>query len=114
MATDLKLGEKRRGERVLIRIPVQVQGKAQDGREVVEAAETAVVSRFGALIRIPVLLSMGSTLTITNQFSHEAEQFRVAWVGNKAVEGRWDIGVEALNPRDDFWGIRFPPAHRKP
>ena len=113
MSTELQMREKRRGERVLIRVPVKVRGVAQDGREVTETAETAVVSRYGALLCLPTLLKIGSTVNVTNGFSQEAEQFRVAWLADKQTDGRWDTGIEALNPRDDFWGIRFPPRDRK-
>ncbi len=113
MPTDFQMREKRRGERVLIRIPVQLKAVGQDGSEVNEPAETVAVSRFGALLRTSALLKKGSDLSVTNGFSGEAEKFHVVWLGEKPSEGRWDIGIEAANPREDFWGIRFPSAITK-
>ncbi len=103
----------RRGERVLIRIPIQVRGIREDGSKVEGAAETIVVSRFGALLRMHSLLKMGSALTVTNARSKEEEDFRVAWIGERQPDGRWDIGVEAINLWENFWDIRFPPQKRK-
>ena len=103
----------RRGERVLISISIQVRGLREDNTKVDEGAEAIVVSRFGALLRMGSLLKMGSALTATNSLSKEEEVFRVAWIGERRPDGRWDIGVEAANPREDFWGIRFPAQKRK-
>lgn len=109
MSSESQMRERRRGERVLIRVPVQLHGVAQDGSELKEAAEAVVVSRFGALLRTHTPLQKGSSLTVTNGFSMETEKFRVVWVSDKPTDERWDVGVEAADPREDFWGIRFPP-----
>ena len=108
MATEAQRRDTRRGGRVLIRVPVRVRGITQDGGRVEETAEAFVVSRYGALLCTSTLLQMSSPLTVTNGFSHEAESFRVVWLGEKQPDGRWEIGIEADNPREDFWGIRFP------
>lgn len=105
--------EKRRGERVLIRVPVQVHGVAPDGSEVKEAAETAMVSRFGALLRMRSLLKKESSVTVKNTFSEQVEKFRVVWIADKQTAGCWDIGIEAPGLPEDFWGILFPARERK-
>ncbi len=110
MSSELKRLEKRRGERVLIRVPVRLHGVGRDDSEVIEPAETVAVSRFGALLRTPSLFKVGAPLTVTNNFSHETAQFRVAWIAREKSDGRWDTGIEAAHPREDFWGIRFPPS----
>lgn len=114
MSTEHQGRERRRGERVLIRVPVQLNGTAPDGSPINEAAEAVVVSRFGALLRTHTPLQKDSALDVTNGFSNEVEKFRVVWVSDRAKEGRWDVGVEALNPRVDFWGIRFPATASPP
>ncbi len=109
MSFEQQQREQRRGERVLLRVPTQVRGTGADGKPFDVKAETAMVSRFGALLRIPVKVKKGTTLKATNIFSTQTEEFRVAYVAEFRTEGKWDVGVEAVNPRDDFWGIRFPP-----
>jgi|SRR5712692_1047510 hypothetical protein len=113
MAPESKLRQKRRGDRVFIRIPVQLKAIAQDGGEISEPAEAVVISRFGALLRATSLLKDGSALTVTHGFSKQTERFRVVWIADEQTEGCWDIGIEADDPREDFWGIRFPPRERK-
>lgn len=105
--------ERRRGERVLLRVPIKVYATAQDGGHLNESTETAVVSRYGALIHTSKPLKMGTTLELRNNFSEETEKFRVVWVSEKPKDGKYDAGVEILTPRDDFWGVRFPPKERK-
>lgn len=113
MASELKLRDKRRGERVLIRVPVHIKGVAEDGSAVLEPAEAVVVSRYGALLRTSTRLKKGSPLAVTNGFSKETEEFHVVWASEKQTDGGWDTGIEAKNPREDFWGIRFPPRDPK-
>ncbi len=113
MATESKSRQKRRDERVFIRIPVRLKAVAHDGGEISEPAEAVAVSRFGALLRTTSLLKNGSDLTVTHGFSQQTERFRVVWTADKQTEGRWDTGIEADDPREDFWGIRFPPKERK-
>jgi len=108
MATEAQRHDTRRGERVLIRLPVRIRGVSPEGSKVEETAEAFVVSRYGALLCTSTLLQINSPLTVTNGFSREAESFRVVFVGEKQPDGRWEIGIEAVNPRADFWGIRFP------
>ncbi len=105
--------EKRRSDRVLIRVPIEVQGETVEGQPVKDVGYTAVVNRHGALVMLTARLSPNSQLTLTNKFTQETENFRVIWSGEKPTEGRYEAGIEALNPRDDFWGIRFPPAVRR-
>ena len=109
LVSNVQIREKRRGERVFIRIPVQVSMNGANGAVIEESAETAVVSRFGALLRLENTVPKGTQLTVKHGFSHESEKFRVAWISDKPSEGRWDVGIESDSPREDFWGIRFPP-----
>ena len=113
MPTEKDPREKRRSERVLIRVPIEVRGEAFDGSNFAGPGHTATVSRHGALVLLAVRLKPDSQLTLTNKFSQDTETFRVVWSAEKPSEGRYESGLEALAPREDFWGIRFPPAVRK-
>ncbi len=110
MSKGSKMHDKRRSERVLLRIPVQIRGVAEDGSAVTESAQTVVVSRFGALLRVASRLKLASPLSITHGLSQQAEEFKVVWISDKQDEGRWDIGVEAATTVEEFWGVRFPTA----
>lgn len=98
---------------MLIRIPIKVHSVDAAGRHINEEAEAIVVSRYGGLIRLGAAPKMGTTLEILNGFSQEVEKFRVVWVGGEAREGRYDVGIELVTTRENFWGIRFPDPARK-
>lgn len=101
-------GRRRRGPRVVMRVPIEVRGIAEDGSEFEEDMHTSVVGSVGAMIRTSRSLQMNSEVSVTNRFSQQTQQFRVAWIGEKQADGSWEIGLEALQPLDDFWGVRFP------
>ncbi len=100
---------RRNGGRVLMRVPVEVRGTAQDGSVFDESTHTEVVGPLGAMVRTSRLLQMGTEVVLTNRFSQQTARFRVVWVGEQQTDGLWDIGIESLVPLDDFWGVRFPP-----
>jgi hypothetical protein len=112
MSTDPPIRERRRGERVLIRIPIILFGVTKDNRHATEQAETAVVSRTGALVRSRTAFKPGSTVDLTNQFTKELEKCRIVWVSEQLKQGMYDIGIEMMTPRDEFWGIKFPPRSK--
>jgi hypothetical protein len=109
---EAHMRERRRGERVLLRIPLKVFGFNKSNEQVSVDAETVVVSRTGALMRCREALKPGGTLEITNNFTQKSEKFRVVWTSGEAKQGFFDIGVELLNSSKNFWGINFPPPPR--
>lgn len=109
MPPESKPGKQRRSERVLIRIPVRVSGVAEDGTAVNEDAHAVIVSAHGALMQCKHPFKLGSDVTVLNGFSQEEEKFRVVWHAEKAKDERYDVGMEFVKPRPDFWGINFPP-----
>jgi len=106
--------DRRRGERVLIRIPVKIAAQGKDGQNVNEPCETVVVSRYGALLRVSMPLKRSSNIELMNGFSQEVEKFRVVWVSEKPKDGKYDVGVELVTARDNFWGVSFPTRAPKP
>jgi hypothetical protein len=101
--------DRRRGERVLICVPVDVRGAAQDGGIFEESTQTCMVGPVGAMVRTSRSLRVGTEVVLTNRFSQQTARFRVVWVGEQQADGRWEIGIESLMPLDDFWGVRFAP-----
>jgi len=108
MGIQAPILQRRRGERVLITIPVTARVAGESGQDAGEEAETVVVSFYGALIRLAEPPPLGTTLDITNKFTQQSGEFRVAYVSERPREGRYEVGVEMLTPREDFWGIQFP------
>jgi hypothetical protein len=103
--------EKRReGARVVMRVPVEIDGTAADGIPLKESTHTGVVGVLGAMIWTSRKLPIGAEVELTNRFSQQTAKFRVAWVKDQPDgDELWETGVESLRPLDDFWGVRFPP-----
>ena len=99
---------------MLMRVPVEVRGTAQDGSVLEESTHTGVVGALGAMVRTSRLLPMGTEVVVTNRFSQQTAKFRVVWVGEQNTDGSWEIGIESLLPLEDFWGVRFPPKSDQP
>ena len=112
MASEPKIHERRRGERILLHIPIRISGTGKDGKRVNESSLVVVVNRNGALLRSKTPLKQGSTVDVVHGSSEEALTFRVVWVSERAREGQFDVGIELTEPREEFWGIRFPPPDR--
>jgi len=110
LSTEQRTRERRRGERVLIRMPVQINGTGKDGKPAHSPAEAVVVNRNGALLRVPQPLKPGSTLEVYQGQEKQAKVFRVIWCSDRPREGRHDVGIELIEPSEELWGIRFPPA----
>ena len=106
--SETPIRERRRGERVMLRIPVILYGLTKDNRHISEEAETVAISRTGALVRSRSPFKTGGVIEVTNSFSKQADKFRVVWASDAPRQGCFDLGVEMLSPRDDFWGLSFP------
>ena len=108
MASSAAMVERRRERRVLIRIPVTLFANSWDGNPLQTAGEAVAVNRYGALLRAPISPGLGTRIEVMNTLSQEVEEFRVVRVGERKVGGVFEIGVEILTPRPDFWGVHFP------
>jgi hypothetical protein len=100
---------RRHGERVAMRVPVEIRGIADDGSVHEESTHTGVVGIGGAMIHTSLSLQIGAEVTVTNRFSQQTATFRVVWIGEDKSDASREIGLESLQPLDDFWGVRFPP-----
>ena len=94
---------------MVMRVPVEVRGVAEDGSSFNEDTHTSVVGVLGALIRLSRLVKLGAEVDVTNRFSQQTATSRIVWVGEPDQGELREIGIESLGPLGDFWGVRFPP-----
>lgn len=102
--------ERRRSQRVMIRIPVTLYF-ISEGKDVKMGASTASVNDHGAM-----LLCSRSLATETQMQIERASQkhpCRVVRAPIESAEG-FLIPVEFTTPAPGFWGITFPPTNWKP
>ncbi len=100
---------RRRTERVLLRIPIEVKGKTSSGVPFSEKTFTLVVNRDGGRIPLKNTLKLNDSLTITNLQTKVSCPFRVVERTMDTIgDGLPEWGVECLEPDVNFWGINFP------
>jgi len=108
MASARTMLERRRSSRVPIRIPVKLFTSETNGNRRDAAAEAISVSRYGALLRAPILPELGSRIEILHGVSQEVRPFRVISARDPQEHGLFELGVEIFYPSQNFWGVSFP------
>jgi c-di-GMP-binding flagellar brake protein YcgR len=104
---------RRRSQRVMVSIPVQVKAKNAAGMDLSEDTKTVSVSAHGALLRIEMAVSKGQTVILRNPANGDALECSVVFIGSMA-EGRREVGVSFIQPNKTLWRIAFPPADWSP
>jgi hypothetical protein len=102
---SLTAEERRRAQRVLVRINVQVQvaGKAN-----IISGQTHTVSENGGMLVLPDALPEGTKITIENVKAQKKVEARVVRAPQTTNDGAL-VPVEFLAPSPAFWSIFFPP-----
>jgi len=102
---NLTAEERRRAQRVLLRINVQVQ---LEGKASVIDGQTHTVSENGAMLILPDILPENTKLSIENPKTQKKVEARVVRQGQITSEGAL-VPVEFLSPSPSFWSVFFPP-----
>jgi hypothetical protein len=97
--------ERRRAQRVLLRMPVLLHIA---GRATPLSAETHTVSQNGAMILAAEQIAEGTKLAIVNPRTEKRIDVRVVRAAQLA-QGGLLIPVEFSTASPNFWGIFFPP-----
>jgi hypothetical protein len=104
----------RRSERVLLRIPIRVEGKDALGNAFEETTYTLVVNRSGGLIVVSHPLQPGAVIKITNLSSQISCSFQVVTRAARSLSGTPEWGVKCLEPELEIWGVHFPTRTEEP
>ncbi len=103
---------RRRSQRVLLNVPVRVNGQAKDG-PFEEETETLAISAYGALIRMTTNVTPGQKLVLINRKTEEEQECVVVHqIPTKG--GSSEVGVEFTHPKPKFWRVAFPPEDWTP
>ena len=100
--------QKRRSERVLLRIPIEVKGMDAGGKAFKEVTSTLVINHGGARISLKHSLKSNAGVTITNLQTQMSCPFRAVGHTSQTLGEGPECGVECLNKKLNFWGIKFP------
>ncbi|HXR33014.1 MAG TPA: PilZ domain-containing protein [Verrucomicrobiae bacterium] len=107
------MSNRRRSQRVLLRIPIQVIGRGPDKKPVSELTQTAVVNAHGALIYLSLKVTAGQMIILKNPETNEEQLCRVVRA-DPAPDGRTEVGIEFVKPAPNFWRVAFPPSDWEP
>lgn len=104
--------ERRRGQRVLLRVHTSVH-VAVHGKEVTIDATTLSVNNHGALVVLKQTLPTDALLVLEHGITRERVACKIARPAREMPEG-FHIPLEFDAPAPNFWGIAFPPTDWRP
>lgn len=112
-ATSLLPGEeRRRSQRVIVRVPVTLE-MTKSGQVVKIPAYTVAVNIHGAMVLCTRSLDSGTAIVIVNNRTNERANARVTRIPHESAEG-YLIPLEFDKTLPMFWQISFPPSNWKP
>ena len=104
--------ERRRSQRVMIRVPVTLQMTIA-GQKVTFQGVTVSVNDHGAMVLCTRPVTAGTKLEMQNDRTRQRQLSRVTRAPVESQQS-YLIPVEFVSPAPEFWHISFPPADWKP
>lgn len=111
--TSWLAANRRRSQRVLMKIPVRVSVQAGAAALSEEETHTLAISAHGALLAVSAPLYRGQRLTLSNIQTKGSLECVVVHIDRFPGE-QMKAGVEFLLPNPTFWHVAFPPKDWSP
>jgi hypothetical protein len=108
-ANTMEERNRRRSERVVLRVPVGLSAVMPDGRRISIEAHTLVVNAHGGLLDVGMEMVRGQRIRLNNLKTELVMSGRVLRVEGTEV-GRFSVAFEFESPAPHFWPVSFPPA----
>jgi hypothetical protein len=93
----------------MLQIPVVVQVRTREGKDMREETQTVVVNAHGGLLRLRMEVKAGQPILLINERSKAQQGCRVVRV-ETSESGNSAVAFEFDQPAPQFWPIVFPPA----
>jgi hypothetical protein len=103
---------RRRSERVMLRMTVMVLAQDEDRKPIEEETQTQVVNAHGGLMLMRAKLHVGQSFTLRNPRNGMEAPCRAVRAEEQGLEF-YQIAFEFDEPYPNFWPIVFPPADWK-
>jgi PilZ domain len=100
---------RRRSERVVLRIPLQLSAELPDGRRINVEAHTLVVNAHGGLLDVGMEMVRGQQIRLRNLKTEIFTSGRVLRVEKAEEGGHFSVAFEFEAPCPQFWPVSFPP-----
>lgn len=101
---------RRRSERVVLRMPLQLSAILPDGRLINVQAHTLVVNAHGGLLDVGMEMVRGQQIRLRNLKTEVFTSGRVLRVEKAEEGGHFSVAFEFEAPCPQFWPVSFPPA----
>jgi hypothetical protein len=111
--TSWLAANRRRSQRVLMKLPVRVSGQASATSLFEEGTHTLAISAHGALIVVAAPVYRGQRFTLSNVQTKAALECVVVHI-DKFPGEQTQVGVEFMLPNPTFWRVAFPPKDWTP
>lgn len=111
-ATAMAGTERRRTQRVIVRVPVTLE-MSISGQVVKTSAQTVAVNTHGAMVLCSRPLGILTKIEIVNERTRERVSAKISHTPRESSEG-YLVPVEFEKPFPTFWQISFPPTNWKP
>lgn len=105
--------DKRRSQRILLRIQLMVTAQFEDGIPITEESSTVEINAHGALILLAMKVRAGQKITIRNWATAKEQECRVVHV-REAPGGKSEVGIAFPHAMPRFWNVDFPPPDWTP
>jgi stalled ribosome rescue protein Dom34 len=99
---------RRRSERVMLRMRIQVVAEDSDRKQQRLEGLTHIVNAHGGLMKLSMYLHVGQPLLLVNPQNKVEQNSRVVRVEDTA-EGDFAVAFEFDKPNPKFWPVVFPP-----
>jgi len=94
--------DRRREQRVLVELPVQIWGMDANSRPFTQPASLRTISGRGATLQgISAQLRPGDVIDL--QYRNTKAQFRIVWLGKPGTEMQGEVGIENLAADVQLW-----------
>jgi hypothetical protein len=111
--TSWLAANRRRSQRVLMKLPVRVSSETGPASSFEEDTHTLAISVHGALLVVTAPVYRGQRFTLSNLQTNAALECIVAHI-HKVPGEETRVGVEFMMPNQTFWRVAFPPKDWSP
>jgi hypothetical protein len=103
------LVNRRRSQRVLLTVRLEVSGKRLNKTSFEEETRTIIVNSHGALLNLKESVITGQLLSLKNDATNETINCTVVDIFS-GQDGVPEVAIEFCEPCPRFWRVTFPPA----
>lgn len=110
---DWLVQNRRKTQRVLMKVPVRVSGLNTLGSQFEEESYTVAVNANGALVALSAPIVRGQQLKLLNIATQDAAEVVVAHIA-RHQGGQSEVGISFILRNPNFWHVTFPPSDWTP